>query len=257
MATWLVLHNKKSHYGDVVGEVYEYPIGIPNSKQIKIDDVIVFCLTKKSSSTNKRILGYGRVSELKPRPPLENNNRKKQRLAAYLANYREFDPALSFEDIGGDPRTNQTNSISRIDFDFDNFKSKPFDHIPNDDFVEKQQYARMLRRGQFQFREQLLQVYDFKCAISGHGPMNVLEACHILPHSKTGINQLENGLLLRSDLHNLFDDGYLRINPSTFKIEIHSELVNTPYFGFNGKILRSRIDGNQPCKKFLEKKYRS
>ncbi|RIV42163.1 HNH endonuclease [Flagellimonas pelagia] len=254
MATWLVLHNEHSDYGDIIGEIYEFPIGIPNSKQIKIGDTLVFCLTKKSSESNKRILGFGQIIQLEPRPPMANDKHKRERFAAYLTDYRKFNPLLSFDDIGGDPRTNYTNSISRVNIDFSEFGNEPFNPIPNDDFNEKQQYARIIRRGQFQFREELLKAYDYKCAVSGHGPINVLEACHILPHSKSGINQLDNGILLRSDLHNLFDDGYLRIQPSTYIIEVDSTLSETPYYKFNGEKLRARGDGKQPNNEYLQKR---
>lgn len=256
MATWLVLHKKHSEYGDVIGEVYEFPIGIPNSKQIKIGDTLVFCLTKKSSDDSKRILGYGKISHMEPRPPLPNDKHQRQRLAAYLVDYRKFSPALSFKDIGGDPRSNHTNSISRINIKLDSFKSDLYDYIPDDDFKERQFYARILRRGQFQFRDKLLKAYDYKCAISNHGPINVLEASHILPHSESGINQLDNGILLRADLHNLFDDGLLKINPTTYLIEIDSSLINTPYYEFNGKKIRKRIDGRYPIVKYLKRRYK-
>lgn len=256
MATWLVLHKKHSEYGDVIGEVYEFPIGIPNSKQIKTGDTLVFCLTQKSSNTDKRILGYGKIDQMETRPPMPGDKYNRQRLAAYLVDYRKFTPVLSFADIGGDPRSNYTNSISRIYIGFDSYKSEFFDFIPDDDFKTRQLYARIVRKGQFQFRDGLLKAYDFKCAISNHGPTNVLEASHVLSHSESGINQIENGILLRSDLHNLFDDGLLKINPLSYLIEIDSALSKSPYYQFNGQKLRKRIDGGYPNTKYLKRRYK-
>ena len=92
MSIWLVLHKKHSGYGDIIGETYEYPTGIPNSKQISIGDHIVFCLTKKSAYDDRRLLGYGRVIELEPKPPLKDNSLQRERLSAHLADYHKFEP---------------------------------------------------------------------------------------------------------------------------------------------------------------------
>lgn len=256
MATWLVLHKKHSGYGDVIGETYEYPLGIANSKQIKVDDYIVFCLTKKSSKDDRRILGYGRVQELESKPPLLNDPKSKSRIAAHLASYNKFSPPLSFKDIGGDPRNNETNSINRIDFNFDNYSSKKITAPVNDDFNNKQYYARKIRRGQPRLRETLLEAYSDSCSISGHGPTNVLEACHIVPHNVSGNNQLDNGFLLRSDLHCLFDDGLLKINPKTYKVELDASLSDSQYNKFQGQQLRKRIDGTWPNKNNLKIRYK-
>ncbi|WP_191625313.1 HNH endonuclease [Pseudomonas fluorescens] len=68
------------------------------------------------------------------------------------------------------------------------------------------------RRGQAEFRERLMNIYDRTCALTGCAVEPVLQACHITPHS-TQINYASsNGLLMRSDLHQLFDAGLLRIS---------------------------------------------
>lgn len=64
-----------------------------------------------------------------------------------------------------------------------------------------------MRRGQPAFRRRLLAAYEGTCCISGWAPEAVLEAAHIQEHSKAGLNSMANGLLLRSDLHALFDEG--------------------------------------------------
>ena len=255
MSTWLVLHKKHSGYGDIVGETYEYPLGIANSKQISVGDVILFCLTKKSSDDGKRLLGYGTVNELEPKAPLVDDPKSRKRVAAHLIDYHRFDPLLSLDDIGGDPRTNFTNSISRIDFNFNQFFSTKITQPANDDFNEKQYYARTIRKGQPLLREGLLKAYGNKCCISGHGPTNVLEACHIVPHRTSGNNQLDNALLLRSDLHCLFDDGLIKINPKTYKIEIDNSLSDSPYGQFHGQEILKTIDGTWPSKSNLKKRY--
>lgn len=103
-----------------------------------------------------------------------------------------------------------------------------FGDAPNDNPDELQQFAARVRRGQPKFRENLLRAYGGRCSISGHGPKEVLEAVHIAPHAKTGINELDNGLLLRCDLHSLFDSHLLRIDPGGLSISIDSSLKETP-----------------------------
>jgi len=49
--------------------------------------------------------------------------------------------------------------------------------------------------------------YTRRCAITGEKTLPALQAGHIRPHAKSGPHEIRNGLLLRSDLHNLFDLG--------------------------------------------------
>jgi len=130
-----------------------------------------------------------------------------------------------------------------------------FGDAPNDDPQELQQFAARVRRGQPKFRENLLKAYGFTCAISGHGPKEVLEAVHIAPHAKTGINELDNGLLMRCDLHSLFDAGLLRINPDLLCVAIDRSLKNTPYWAFHGKLLRQKSDGSYIGTKYLRQRW--
>ena len=65
-----------------------------------------------------------------------------------------------------------------------------------------------------------------------------LDACHIESHSVQGNNERKNGILLRTDLHNLFDKGLLRIHYDTFKVEIDEFLKDTKYWLLNDKKLK-------------------
>jgi putative restriction endonuclease len=69
------------------------------------------------------------------------------------------------------------------------------------------------RVGQRPFQALVLDAYHRKCAITGDRIRPVLQAAHILPVSVGGQNRLDNGVLLRSDAHTLFDAGYLGIDP--------------------------------------------
>jgi len=69
------------------------------------------------------------------------------------------------------------------------------------------------RLGQKSFKAVVLQAYGRRCAITGNKIRPVLEAAHIIPVSRGGMHSIGNGLLLRSDIHTLFDRGYLSIDP--------------------------------------------
>jgi hypothetical protein len=126
-----------------------------------------------------------------------------------------------------------------------------FGEAPDDDPAELRKFAVKVRKGQPKFRKNLLRLYDNRCAITGTGPKEVLEAVHILSHAETGINKTENGLLLRADLHDLFDANLLRINPDTLRVELDSKLRDTGYWKHQGIELRPRIDGTEPNRDYL------
>ncbi len=67
------------------------------------------------------------------------------------------------------------------------------------------------RLGQGAFRIEVTDAYSRQCAITGEKTLPALEAGHIRPYAKEGPHEIRNGLLLRSDLHNLFDLGYLTV----------------------------------------------
>jgi hypothetical protein len=77
------------------------------------------------------------------------------------------------------------------------------------------------RRGQTGFRNALLDQYDRTCVISGCQITEILEAAHIKPYRGENDNHPENGLLLRSDLHTLFDLDLMGIEPENLIIRFH------------------------------------
>jgi len=69
------------------------------------------------------------------------------------------------------------------------------------------------RLGQGAFRIMVTDAYERRCAITNEKVLPVLEAAHIRPYATGGEHKLDNGLLLRSDLHLLFDRGYVTVTP--------------------------------------------
>ena len=89
------------------------------------------------------------------------------------------------------------------------------------------------RRGQPEFRAALMMAYGGKCCISGCDVSSVLEAAHIVPHASGGTYEISNGLLLRADLHTLYDLGLIGVDESG-QVQINSTLGQSDYRAFDG-----------------------
>ncbi|MGW6721671.1 HNH endonuclease [Streptomyces sp. NPDC054995] len=93
-----------------------------------------------------------------------------------------------------------------------------------------------VRRGQDAFRRALVRQYGLICAVTGAAPAEVLEAAHLRPFSDTQHHRVEEGLMLRSDVHRLFDSGLLAIDsdlvvcvaPSLAGHRLYSALAGVP-----------------------------
>lgn len=114
------------------------------------------------------------------------------------------------------------------------------------------------RLGQGGFRVSVMDEYARRCAITGERTLPVLEAAHIQPYAKAGPHEICNGLLLRSDLHTLFDKGYLTIT-NEHRVEvsrrIREEFSNgREYYTLHGRELVAlpQCVNDRPAKHFLE-----
>lgn len=96
------------------------------------------------------------------------------------------------------------------------------------------------RRGQSAFRAKLIRAYG-ACAISGCADMEALEAAHITPHSIDEDYRTPNGLLLRADIHTLFDLRLISVDPRSGKVVIAASL-GTTYRQYEGQLLRLPAD---------------
>jgi putative restriction endonuclease len=75
------------------------------------------------------------------------------------------------------------------------------------------------RLGQGAFRVLVTDLYERRCAVTRERTLPALEAAHIRPYSDGGVHEASNGLLLRRDLHSLFDSGYVTVTPD-FRFEV-------------------------------------
>lgn len=115
-------------------------------------------------------------------------------------------------------------------------------------YTERMQKVRV---GQSSFRVFVTEAYHRRCAISGERTLPVLEAAHILPYSKSGPHRVSNGMLLRADIHKLFDEGYITVTDN-YQVEISRRIKEEfengrDYYRHHGQSLA--IIPNSPIEK--------
>ena len=79
------------------------------------------------------------------------------------------------------------------------------------------------RLGQGAFRVSVTEAYNRACAVTEEHALPALEAAHIRPFAKEGLHEVRNGLLLRADLHRLFEQGYLTVTRD-YTLEVSDRL---------------------------------
>ncbi|WP_447603538.1 HNH endonuclease [Nitrospira sp. Nam80] len=114
------------------------------------------------------------------------------------------------------------------------------------------------RLGQGAFRVLVTDAYTRRCAVTGERTLPALQAAHIKPFAKSGPHRTTNGLLLRSDLHRLFDLGYLSITRD-LSIEVSGKIKEKyengrDYYALHGKRLMivPSVVTDQPSREFLD-----
>jgi HNH endonuclease len=119
---------------------------------------------------------------------------------------------------------------------------------------------RPVRVGQHAFKALVQEAYGRRCAVTGARIVPVLQAAHIRPVTSEGENRVDNGLLLRSDVHTLFDRGYLGVHP-TERVLMVSPRLRQEYGNGEEFYARARARGvvasptrraDRPNAKFLQ-----
>ena len=112
-----------------------------------------------------------------------------------------------------------------------------FDPTSVEDARERISRSLTRRRGQTPFRDALIAAYSGRCAITGCSILDVLEAAHIHPYRGPDTNKVTNGLLLRSDVHTLFDCRLLAIDSDTMTVLVAPQLRDSEYGALHGRSL--------------------
>jgi len=130
----------------------------------------------------------------------------------------------------GDPAA-PTVSVALIDF-------PPFDPTAREDGRQRVIAEVVRRQGQPRFRRLLLQAYDGHCAMSDYDAEPALEAAHIVSYRGSQTNHPANGLLLRADLHDLFDLGLIAVETDSMRVALAKDLAGTMYESLAGQKVR-------------------
>ncbi|MBI3609906.1 MAG: HNH endonuclease [Nitrospirae bacterium] len=110
------------------------------------------------------------------------------------------------------------------------------------------------RLGQGAFRIEVLDAYGRSCAVTREHTLPVLEAAHIKPYAQKGDHAVPNGLLLRSDIHALFDRGYVTVTPD-HRFEVSQRLKQDfdngkSYYPLHGNLIHlpgKQVDRPDPA----------
>lgn len=136
--------------------------------------------------------------------------------------------------IGMQDATRARASIAQLakegDDDFD---------ATDDDLRQRQVVTVAVRRGQAKFRAELLKAYEGRCCVSGCDLTDALEAAHISPYRGKYSNNPRNGLLLRADIHTLFDLGLICFDEVTRLIVAPSVQNSLAYRELMGTLMRT------------------
>jgi hypothetical protein len=113
-----------------------------------------------------------------------------------------------------------------------------FDPLGQEDARERSLRSVVERRGQSKFRMKLIKSFNGRCAITGCEVLPILEAAHITPYLGIATNDISNGLLLRADLHTLWDLGLVAIDPEKLTVWVSLAITDPTYRQLEGEPLR-------------------
>ena len=120
------------------------------------------------------------------------------------------------------------------------------------------EYVARNRLGQGSFRTLVTDAYERRCAFTGEKTLPALQASHIKPYASSGPHRVNNGLLLRADVHQLFDRGYMTLTKD-LQVEVSKRIKEEfengkAYYALHGQPLQAIPTGgeDQPSATFIE-----
>jgi integrase len=167
--------------------------------------------------------------------------------------------------------SNNCKDIKELYGDFEEYKIENFEIVAEDEGAEilnssefneefslvdstETEYITSKRKRRVDapiFRDKAFSAYNNQCAITGETFPGILEACHIQPYVNKKSNHIQNSIILRIDIHELFDSGYITIDEN-YIVKVSSELKSDYYQLFDGKMIYLPNDPHyQPSKEAL------
>jgi putative restriction endonuclease len=119
------------------------------------------------------------------------------------------------------------------------------------------EYLTRARLGQGSFRVLVTDAYHRRCAVTNEKTLPALEAAHIKSYRQDGPHRISNGLLLRADVHRLFDDGYVTLDQKLRFVvsqRVREQFENgREYYRYHGARLQNLPDSlsDQPSPEFV------
>lgn len=239
------------------------------SKSISPGDILFVIIGKKSGmngQTQYFLDGKFRVDDVKPNTTIGSHAKKKTKLQ--LTPLKRASHPICFSEMPGfdkkgyrdyfistggfkEMKPEKNDMVALFNHLLDDHSKGPLpdkdDHVRSDDYAisdgtdEPNTDKRVLReiwarRGQPRFRNSLLGAYNGRCCITGSAIVELLEAAHIDPHSDGGDYSVINGLLLRSDIHTLFDQHLLTVDEYRV-IHLSKSLMDSEYKKYHGETI--------------------
>ena len=115
--------------------------------------------------------------------------------------------------------------------------------------------AIIARRGPKRLRDALLTSSDGCCAMSGPCPIELLEVAYVTPFPAGDVHSVMNALLLRADLHTMWDLNMVAIDPSTMRIRVADTLLDGEYGRLDGRKLLPRRDGSRISSEYVRDRW--
>jgi hypothetical protein len=154
--------------------------------------------------------------------------------SAALKNYQKYLEASSFhhnaDPVEYGPYHQQ---VQQLQSDSD----EPFNPKGQEDARARVLREVVQRQGQRKFRQSLIAAYNGRCVITGCPVTALLEAAHITPYLGPDTNSITNGLLLRADLHTLWDLGLLAVEPGKRTVWVSPKVNDSSYQALSGRLL--------------------
>lgn len=256
-------------YADVLGSVYVYDSGVGNHTKVAVGDMIVVYgreavygvslidhIDSRPGQKLRRVCpncertGIDRRVNKRPmywcgkcRSEFDMPDERQEPVTLYTASYgthwQLIDGALTTNDLEAAVQTRDRQSAIRL-CDLDEV-SKLLDRIHARVPEHTGEWAATpagghrvrtvsVRINQDKFRRMLLRHYGLRCAITGDNPAETLEAAHLRKFADHKSHDPRQGLLLRADIHKMFDSGRMAVDPDTMGLVIAPALAAYPHY---------------------------
>jgi hypothetical protein len=230
-------HEPNDHVSNPLEENKSEAIPFPTSTSYLTDEELI-ALCSSSSETEVADIWADRITKLPNQFWGAKVLARLRFLQGIDLNQKSYEQFLNSDLISNLPEDQQLNSSELTELS----ATKQLivdEEVPLAD-AEKHRAlrAQVVREGQARFKQALIETYGLACMITGETVAEIVEAAHIRPYINEKSNHISNGLLLRVDIHRLFDADLWAVNPETLQLSISQKLIGSTYEVFEGKTLK-------------------